>query len=208
MAGKLKWSGQVTSVQPRIRLHRSFDERWHSYMGFALRIEGTIGGEAREFLVGIGKAAQAKHGLRVGDVVEGASVAVSDPRTEPVDFYKTSGFKLVERGAEAEPGPPWLGVPPTLETYRARGHRRLAARTYVSSCGSCLWGARMPVEIVVDHWDPGRKRYRSETFCYGPKSCRLYRPGPTRKVPGRNGMTFEEADWIDEDATAHRSEDE
>jgi hypothetical protein len=41
-----------------------------------------------------------------------------------------------------------------------------------------------------------------------PKTCALYRPGPTRKVPGRKGVTWEEADWVDKDATAHRAADE
>jgi hypothetical protein len=27
-------------------------------------------------------------------------------------------------------------------------------------------------------------------------------------VPGRKGMTWEEADWVDEEATAHRGPDE
>ena len=36
----------------------------------------------------------------------------------------------------------------------------------------------------------------------------LYRPGPIRKVPGRKGMTWEEEDWVDADATAHRADDE
>ena len=39
-------------------------------------------------------------------------------------------------------------------------------------------------------------------------SCSSYKPGPTRKVPGRNGMTYEEEDWVDQDATAHRGPDE
>jgi hypothetical protein len=49
---------------------------------------------------------------------------------------------------------------------------------------------------------------RFETFCYGPKSCALYRAGATRKVPGRKGMSWEEEDWVDEDATEHRGPDE
>lgn len=32
---KLTFEGKVVSTQPRIRLMRSFDERSHSYLGFA-----------------------------------------------------------------------------------------------------------------------------------------------------------------------------
>jgi len=66
----------------------------------------------------------------------------------------------------------------------------------------------MPVELIIDHWNPDEKKYRTETFCYGPKSCRFYRPGPSRKVPGRRGMTFDEEDWVDEEETAHRGPDD
>jgi len=45
----------------------------------------------------------------------------------------------------------------------------------------------MPVEIIVDRWNPSRKMYRFETFCYGPKSHPLYRPeiaARSEKEPG------------------------
>jgi hypothetical protein len=209
MAEKVTWQGTLVSVQPRIRLLRSFDERNHSYLGYALRVQGTIGDEEREFLVGIGNGAQAKHQFRAGDVVSGKAVPGGDERTESVEFYKASGLKLVERAADVVPiPPPWLCVPPELTVYRVRGHRRLDARTYQAKCLNCIWGCRMPVEMIIDQWNPSQKKYRFETFCYGPKSCSLYRAGPTRKVPGRRGMVWEEEDWVDEDATAHRGEDE
>ena len=66
----------------------------------------------------------------------------------------------------------------------------------------------MPVEITLDHWNPDQRRYRVETFCYGPLSCPAYKAGPTRKVPGRNGTIFEEPDWVDVEATSHRHPDE
>ena len=69
---------------------------------------------------------------------------------------------------------------------------------------SCVWGCRMPVDLIIDPWNPDQRRYRTETFCYGPLSCRLYKAGPTRKVPGRRGMSYEEEDWVDGDATSHR----
>jgi len=208
-ASKLSWQGKVVSVQPRIRLTRSFDERSHTYLGYALRAQGTIGNESREFLAGIGKGAHAKHQFQAGDIVSGTSELVADSRLEAVEFYKASGLKVLER-AEQRPvtPPPWLGVPPELETYRARGHRRLDARAYEAKCQYCMWGCKMAVEMIIDQWNPSVRRYRQETFCYGPKSCSLYKAGPTRKVPGRKGMTWEEEDWVDEDATAHRGVDE
>ncbi len=209
MHEKTTWQGTLLAVQPRIRLMRSFDQRNHGYLGHALRVEGTIGDVEREFTVGIGKAAEAKHQFRAGDVVSGRAVPVADDRIESVEFYKASGLKVIERAPEDSPlPPPWLGIPPELPVYRERGHRRLDARTYQAKCLACIWGCRMPVEMIIDQWNPGQKRYRFETFCYGPKSCSLYKAGPTRKVPGRKGMTFEEEGWIDEDATAHRGEDE
>jgi hypothetical protein len=209
MDEKIDWQGTLVAIQPRIRLTRSFDERSHGYLGYALRVHGNVGGEEREFLVGVGKAAHAKHQFRAGDVLSGKAEPVADEKTEAVEFYKASGLKLIVRAsAEVPTPPPWLGVPPDLAVYRERGHRRLDARTYETKCLGCVWGCRMPVEMIVDQWNPSQRRYRFETFCYGPKSCSLYRAGPTRKVPGRRGMVWEEEDWVDEDATAHRGENE
>lgn len=208
-ANKIAWSGTLTSVQPRIRLTRSFDQRSHTYQGYVLRVDGVVDGERREVLVAIGEAAQAKHAFTVGDTVSGEGVPVPDARLETAELYKASKLKVVARadGSAGTP-PPWRGPPPALAEYRERGHRRLAARTYDTRCSSCLWGCRMAVEMIIDHWNPSQRRYRTETFCYGPLSCPLYSPGPTRKVPGRRGMQYVEEDWVDEDAVAHREPDE
>lgn len=206
---KTSWHGTIASIQPRIRLYRSFDERSHSYLGYSLEVDGLIGNEARSFTIGIGKGAQDRHRLQHGDVVSGASHPVAVARTEAVELYKTSAFKVEHRGAAADAtSPPWHGVPPNLTVYRQRGHRRLSARTFRAKCRSCIWGCRMPTEMTIDHWNPTVKRWRFETACYGPKSCPLYRPGPNRRVPGRNGMVWIEEDWVDEEATRHRGPDE
>jgi len=206
---KVKWSGYILAVQPRIRLMRSFDQRQHSYHGYVLRIEGTYGDDSGEFLIAVGKSANEKHQFRVGMKLSGLAMPVPDQRLEIAGFYKTSSITVSK---VAEPrissSPPFNGVPPNLGTYRNRGHRRLDPRTYESKCNTCIWGCRMPVEITEDHWNPSRKRYRFETFCYGPKNCSFYKAGATRKVPGRSGMTWEEEDWVDDDATAHRGLDE
>ncbi len=66
----------------------------------------------------------------------------------------------------------------------------------------------MPVEMIVDQWNPSVQRYRFEPSCYGPLSCRHYKAGPTRKVPGRRGMSYEEEDWVDEQEVSHRGSDD
>lgn len=206
---KLSWEGEILSVQPRIRLLRSFDERSHSYLGYVLRIRGSLAGENREFAVAVGKGAHEKHRFRAGGTVSGMGVLVADPRRETADLYRVSRVRMLSRGVGSDgTPPPYAGIPPALEKYRERGHRRLATITYRSKCSTCLWGCEMAVEIIVDHWNPTNKRYRKETFCYGPKNCPFYRAGPTRKVPGRRGMTWEEEDWIDGEETAHRGLDE
>ena len=206
---KLFFQGTVTSIQPRIRLLRSFDQRSHSYLGYALRVNGIIGNTQQGFLVGIGKGAQSKHIFRIGDIISGRCQPVEDKMLETVEYYKTSQLKLVQRPQEmGKKVPPWTGIPPDLEIYRQRGHRRLDLRTYESKCLSCIWGCNMAVEMIIDHWNPSKKKFRTETFCYGPKSCSFYKAGPTRKVPGRKGMSWEEEDWVDEEAVSHRTMDE
>lgn len=206
---KLQFNGTIRSIQPRIRLTRSFDESSHSYLGYAIKIAGTLDGNDRDFSIGIGKAAHEKHRFKVHDIISGECVQVADERLESVEFYKASKLKKINDGVESDyTPPPYETVPPDLETYRSRGHRRLAARTYDAKCTSCIWGCRMPVEIIVDNWNPSKKKYRFETFCYGPLSCNLYKPGPNRKVEGRNGMVYVEEDWVDEEITSHRGWDE
>lgn len=209
MTSKIAFSGLVVGVQPRIRLTRSFDQRSHTYQGYVLRIDGNVGSEQRTVLVAIGEAAQEKHQFRAADRVRGEGVPVADPETEIAELYKVSKLVVIERGVDAAmPSPPWLGLPPALDVYRARGHRRLDARTFADKCTTCIWGCRMPVEMIIDQWNPSKRRYREETFCYGPLACSLYKAGATRKVPGRKGMSWEEEDWVDEDAVRHRQPDD
>ena len=205
---KFQWSGQILSIQPRIGLTRSFDQSYHSYLGYSLIVDGTIGDEEREFSIGVGKAAQQKHQLQVGDEVSGESLPVLDSKRSAVEFYKTSKLRVLELAGRDPKFPPWHGVPVELSEYRDRGHRRLSARTYGAICWHCIWGCRMPVTIIIDQWQPEKKKFRFETFCYGPKSCPIYKAGPGRRVPGRKGMVYEEPDWVDEEVTAHRGMDD
>jgi len=213
---KSTFSGTIISIQPRIRLMRSFDEASHTYLGYAITLEAEIDSQhhnsvqgASTFSIGIGKATHAKHQLKVNDIISGVCVPVPDPDLEPTQYYQVSKLKLISSGSPGSNSSPWELTPPELEVYRDRGHRRLAARTYESKCMSCMWGCRMPVEIIIDNWNPrGRRKYRFETFCYGPLNCKLYKAGPNRKVEGRNGLVYVEEDWVDQMAVEHRGEDE
>jgi len=198
--GKVAWRGRVVSVQSRIRLLRSFDERTHSYLGYVLGIEGTLGiREAISFRIALGEGANEKHRFRVGDEISGVSVPVADPELESAGYYKTSALVVRARTNDdtpPDPVPPYHDPAPPLALYRARGHRRLDPSTYAAKCSTCVWGCRMPVEMVIDHWNRSRSRdnvrRRMETFCYGPEDCPAYRAGPVRRVPGRKGMVHED----------------
>lgn len=206
---KSVFSGKIISIQPRIRLIRSFDESSHSYLGYSITLEGEFEDLNKTYSIGIGKAAQRKHQFRVNDIIGGECVPVPDKNAEPVEYYKVSRLQRIVSGKEGSISAPWELVPPELEVYRERGHRRLSARTYETKCSSCMWGAKMPVEIIIDNWNPRvQVLYRFETFCYGPRDCNLYKAGPNRKVPGRKGMVYVEEDWVDEMNIEHRDLDE
>jgi hypothetical protein len=123
---KVAWAGRIVAVQPRIRLMRSFDERHHGYQGYVLRIDGTCGDQACEFLIAVGKEAHEKYRFCAGMQLSGFSIPVDDPRFEIANFYKTSGIKIGRGpGSGSSEAPPFQGVPLDLETYRSRGHRPL-----------------------------------------------------------------------------------
>ena len=124
MSNKSTFTGQITSIQPRIRLTRSFDEASHTYLGYAIKVTGIIDNQQTTFSIGIGKAAQAKFNLKVNDIISGECSPVPDPDMEPVDYYKVSKLAKVAEGEQGSTSVPWELVPPEMEVYRERGHRK------------------------------------------------------------------------------------
>ena len=180
---KRLWQGRVVSVQPRIRLSRSFDERSHSYLGYVLRLSGTLDDEAKEFVVAVGKGAHEEHQFHVGDQISGKSVSVSDTNLEIADVYKTSALNVLAQGDEpAGDSPPYMDVPPPLEIYRERGHRRLSAVTYAKKCTTCtetlgklnarVLSARRPrfSDETAFRWRPATCRTTSNRISFSPNS--------------------------------------
>ena len=87
MTEKVEWEGEVISVQPRIRLNRSFDERNHGYLGYSIQVDGTIAGVRKTFWLGIGKAAQGKHQFQFGVGAEGYCQVNEIETAQPIDGY-------------------------------------------------------------------------------------------------------------------------
>jgi hypothetical protein len=87
---KSTFKGTIISIQPRIRLLRSFDEASHTYLGYAITLEGEIDDQNTTFSIGIGKSAHAKHQFKVNDVISGECVPVPDPDTEPTVYCDVS----------------------------------------------------------------------------------------------------------------------
>jgi hypothetical protein len=113
MKEKIPWHGVLIAVQPRIRLIRSFGQRSHTYLGYTLTVRGNVGPEAREFHLGVGQGAHARHQFRAGDTVSSDALPVVDQRVETVEFYKIRNLKVRGPEAEEEPlAPLWFGVPP------------------------------------------------------------------------------------------------
>lgn len=62
------------------------------------------------------------------------------------------------------------------------------------------------VEIQWD-FDKNIKKYRFETFCYGPKSCKFYKIGRSRSVPYKNRGSAIDDGCLDGIFTEGRDED-
>lgn len=121
---KSTFTGKIISIQPRIRLTRSFDESSHTYLGYAIKLEGQLDGEETIFSIGIGKAVHAKHQFKVNDVISGECVPVPDPDMEPVDYYKVSKLKVISKGEQGSNSSPWcrfrLDLASLLLAFRCR----------------------------------------------------------------------------------------
>ena len=62
--------------------------------------------------------------------------------------------------------------------------------------------------VTIEYnWGVSQK-FRFESFCYGPKSCKNYKMGRPRAVPYKDcGSSYDEG-WLDEICTENRDWDE
>lgn len=202
---KVNCQGEIISIQPRTRVWRYItDNRTHYHLGYNLFIEGFCSDGKKQFTVAISEKQQIKGQFRIGDVIEGTAWTKQYEEREFADYYKAGSLNLLNRAAgKPETAQPWIMVPPAMETYEKRGARLLSKNLWETKCFKCVWANMANVEIQWD-FDKNIKKYRFETFCYGPKFCKFYKMGRPRSVPYKNRESAVDDGWLDEICTEGR----
>ena len=90
---RLPCQSVLLSVQPRIRLTRSFDQRGHTYLGYALKVRVRVGSKAREVLVGVAQGADTRPTLGRGTRYRMMRRRFRIRTSRPFEFYTVSKFK-------------------------------------------------------------------------------------------------------------------
>lgn len=205
---RIQWQGIIVSVQPRTTVWRyRLDNRTHYHRGYNLFLDGEVTGSTGRFSVAISEKQQKKYVLRIGDEVLGTAWTKMHEVSDYANYYRAGSLKIVHKTEQVEIAPPpYLVEPPDMATYEWRGARMLSAGSYKGKCFQCVWATMSTVEIEYN-WGVSKK-YRFESFCYGPKSCKLYKMGKPRAVPYiGNGSTYDEG-WMDDLCTENRGLDD
>ena len=82
----------------------------------------------------------------------------------------------------------------------------LDAKLWRKQCFACMWANKSAVEIEYKFGKV--KRYRKETFCYGPRSCPLYDMGPPRQVQYFDTFPSIDDGWMDDLCTEQRGDED
>ncbi|MGK0466222.1 hypothetical protein [Clostridium sp.] len=71
---KVKWQGEIVSIQPRTRVWRYLmDNRTHYYLGYNFFIVGDSSEGKKQITVAISEKQQLKCLFQIGDVIEGTA---------------------------------------------------------------------------------------------------------------------------------------
>lgn len=206
---KVNWQGKIVSIQPRTRVWRYLtDNRTHYHLGYNFFIEGDSSDGKKQFTVAVSEKQQ-KGLFRIGDSLQGTAWTPKYKEREFADYYKVGSLKLLGRLEENDESaaPPWIILPPSIQTYEERGARQLSKSLWETKCFKCIWANMANVEIQWD-FDRDIKKYRFETFCYGPISCKYYKMGRPRSVPYKNRDSAVDDGYLDILCTDRRDEDE
>jgi len=182
---KIKWSGTILSIQPRTTVWRyRIENRTHGHIGFNIFLDGIADGVVRQFCVAISEKQQQSLGFRIGDEVSGTGWTKMYPQCEFADYYRAGALKRIKPNdtpTDENKVPPWTDDMPDMATYKWRGCRVLSKACWRGKCFTCKWATMANVAIEYN-WGKTQK-FRFESFCYGPKSCKLYKLGTPPKVP-------------------------
>lgn len=180
------------------------DNRTHHHLGFNLLVKGEADGRAGRFIVAVSDTQHAKLQFRIGDVFRGTAWTCIKAKHDIADYYRAGGFKALSRADELtdSSGPPFRGLLPAIAVFERRGPRMLDGKLWRKQCFACMWANKSSVEIEYKFGKV--KRYRKETFCYGPRSCPLYDPGPPREVPYFDTFPVIDDGWMDDLCTEGR----
>ncbi|MCL1895589.1 MAG: hypothetical protein FWG03_03480 [Clostridiales bacterium] len=209
MAEKITWHGKIVSIQPRTRVWRYITHnRTHYEIGYNLFLEGQGGEGEASFVVAISEKQQEKAAFRVGDTASGTAWTKEYPNREYADYYRAGSLKKLGSGGVREKGPPPWTIPPlSMEAYARRGARMLSKSRWRGKCYKCIFATMSNVEIQWD-FDRDIKKYRFESFCYGPFSCKHYSMGRPRAVPyKKDHLSAIDDGVLDELCTDYRGED-
>lgn len=210
LPSKINWQGEIVSIQPRTRVWRYLTHnRTHYHLGYNIFIEGCSSDGKKNFTVAISEKQQLKDLFRIGDVIQGTAWTKKYKEREFADYYRAASLKILNKSADnlRIMPPPCVMMPPKMQIYEERGARLLSKSQWKTKCFKCIWANMANVEIQWD-FDKDIKKYRFETFCYGPKSCRFYKMGRPRSVPYKNREADVDYGYLDELCTEGRDEDE
>lgn len=203
---KISFEGIITSIEPRATVWRyRMDNRTHREIGYNLFLNGIYAEIKNDFVLAITEAMQNKYRFRINDRISGNAWKKLHEEREFADFYKVSNIKILARcEQETRSGPPWTGEAPDLEVYSNRGARMLSTKRWKSKCRGCRW-ANMSNVTIEYNFNTGAKKYRFESFCYGPLDCPFYAMGPARSVPYYKKESSSDTGWMDDMCVEMRS---
>ena len=206
---KISFHGIIKSIQPRSNVWRyRLDNRTHSLTGYNVFINGEADGEEREFSIAVSEKQQEKYKFHIGDEISGTGWTKKYPKWEYADFYRIGSLKKLLESKVVPMGQiaPWVSEVPELSMYDWRGCRMLDKKCWKGKCFVCKWAAMANVTIEYN-WGVSQK-HRFESFCYGPKSCKLYKMGKPRAVPDKQLGSLYDEGWLDDICTENRDDDE
>lgn len=207
---KIHFSGLVISVQPRADVWRyRLDNRNHGTTGYNIFLLGIVDKAECKFAVAISEKQQEKLRCHIGDEISDTAWTKKYPKREYADYYRAGALKKLHENVNhraEESREPWQGEVLPLSVYDQRGCRMLDTRRYKGKCFTCKWACMANVGIEYE-WGVSQK-LRFESFCYGPKSCKLYTMGKPRPVPYKDdGVSYDDG-YLDELCTEHRGNDD